>query len=102
MTLGTILLLAYWGFWTVQAGFKTRHARKTKELQHETKLAAGSENEARIKKAARLTSLMRFCGGVLRVVGWVETALLIFIAIWLVYLIGAVIAGSFILFGYPV
>lgn len=102
MTFGTILILAFWAFFTVRFGFNLKHARKMREAAHETKLSANSGDETRIKKAARLTRIMKYCGYALKVVGWIEIALLTLIVIWIIFLIGAVISGTFVIFGYPI
>ena len=102
MAFGSILILTFWAFFTLRAGFKPKHMKKIREALYEKKFAAKGEDEARKKRAEWFYKIMKLCGVLLEIVGWIEIVLLILIAVWIFFLIGAVITGTFVIFGYPI
>lgn len=102
MSFGSLLILAYWAVFTVRKGVKPKLNGRIRENAHERKLSAAASDEARIKKAGRIYKVLRACAWIYKAAGWIEAALLALIAAWIFFLIGAVITGSFVIFGYPV
>lgn len=98
MNLGMVLILAYWAVFTVRKGFSPKVLLRAKAARYD--LNNGNEREK--KTAQRLTLPLFVATWALRVGGWVENILLVLVGVWLVFLVGAIITGGFVIFGYPV
>lgn len=99
MTAGTVLVLAYWAFFTIRKGFAPKLAKRQRANDFDRVV---SKDEATKQAARRMRPVLSAASGTLRVIGWVETALLVLIAGWVLFLVGALITGTFVFFGYPV
>lgn len=98
MSLGALLILVYWAVFTLRKGFTPKVLQRTKAAKYDI---IHGDDEAR-EAAQRLLKPLQVATWALRVGGWVESILLSLVMIWLLYLVGALIAGSFVLMGYPV
>lgn len=98
MRIGSAMVILYWIIYTIRKGFLPKLNLRLKENIYDRK---GSNEEAK-KAAERLYYPLKVAEWLLRIAGWVETGLLIALIAWLIFLIGAIITGSFIVLGYPV
>jgi len=102
MTFGSLLIIAYWAVFTMRFGLNSRLTTRVRANEWEIKLSKKGNDEARIKKAMRMFKILSICKKILNLISFIKNVLLATIIIWLIYFIGAIISGTFILFGYPV
>lgn len=98
MTAGTLIVIIYWVIFTVRKHYtpKLTAAERANvyDLHH---------TDPDVRKAAQGK-----CGGLtaakwaLRIAGWAENVLAVLLIVWIVFLIGALLTGTVIVFGYPV
>lgn len=98
MSLGALLILVYWAVFTLRRGFSPKVLQRTKAAKYDINHGDDEAQEA----ARRILKPLKVATWALRVGGWAENILLSLVMIWLLYLVGALIAGSFVVFGYPV
>lgn len=98
MSLGAMLVLIYCVVFTLRRGLSPKVLQQTKAAKYD--LYQGDDKTQ--ETARRILKPLQVATWVLRVGGWIENALLALMAVWLLYLVGALITGSFVLFGYPV
>ena len=98
MSLGALLILVYWAVFTLRRGFTPKVLQREKAAKYDINHGDSEAQEA----ARRILKPLRVATWALRVGGWAENILLSMVIIWLLYLVGALIAGSFVVFGYPV
>lgn len=98
MRIAIIAVVLYWVLFTIHKGFAPKLARRIKANDYDLK---GSNEDAK-KAAERERVPLVAAKWALRVTGWVENALLCLLIAWAVYLIGAIMTGGVVLFGYPV
>ena len=98
MSLGALLILIYWVVFTLRRGFLPKVLQRTKAAKYDLNHGDDETQEA----ARRILKPLQVATWALRVGGWVENILLSLVMIWLLYLVGALIAGSFVLLGYHV
>lgn len=98
MTAGALMVIVYWVIYTIRKGFAPKLAAAIKANTYDMNRNAPDAKKAAERKRGPLTAAK----WALRVAGWVEIALLVLLIAWLVYLIGALITGTFIIFGNPV
>lgn len=97
MTMGSVVVVLYWVIFTIRRGFTPKLNLKLKANMYDRK---GTNEEAR--KAAEIAYYpLHTAEWLLRIAGWVENILLIALVAWLIYFIGALLTGSFIVLGYP-
>lgn len=98
MTAGTLIVCVYWVIFTVRKHYTPHIAAAERanvyDLHH---------TDPEVRKAAQGKR-----GGIsaakwaLRIAGWVENVLVVLMLAWLVFVIGALLTGTVIVFGYPV
>lgn len=98
MTAGTLMLIVYWVIFTVRKGFTPKLAAATKANAYDLN---GSNLDAK-KAAERKRGPLVAAKWALRIAGWAETTLLVLLIAWLAFLIGALMTGTVVVFGYPV
>lgn len=98
MTIGTIAVIAYWVIFTIRKGFTPKLAAATKANTYDLNRNDTDAQKAAQRKRGPLTAAK----WALRVAGWAETALLVLLIAWLAFMIGALMTGTLVLFGYPV
>lgn len=98
MTAGTLITIVYWVIFTIRKGFLPKLAAATKANAYDLNRNDPDAQKAAQRKRGPLTAAK----WALRVAGWVETALLVLLVAWLAFLIGALLTGGFVVFGYPV
>lgn len=98
MSLGALLILIYWAVFTLRRGFSPKVLQRTKAAKYDINHGDDETQEA----ARRILKPLQVATWVLRAGGWAENILLVLVAVWLLYLVGALITGSFVLLGYPV
>ena len=98
MTAGTLLCVLYWALFTIRRGFSPCLAAAVKANAYDLNRGNPEAQKAAQRKRGPLTAAK----WALRVAGWIETGVLILLVAWLFYLIGALITGTFIVFGNPV
>lgn len=84
MNAGILLMIAYWVIFTVRKHFTPKLAAATKANTYDL-----NRGDPEAKRA-------------LRAADWAETALVVLLAAWLFFLIGTVLTGTLVVFGYPV
>lgn len=99
MSLGALLILVYWAAFTSCKGYTPKVLQRAKAAKYD---AFKAKSECKYKKAADKAKLLNVATWALRVGGWVENTLLVLVTVWLLYLVGTLVAGSFVIFGYPV
>ena len=98
MTTGTLLCVLYWVLFTIRRGFSPRLAAAVKANAYDLNRGNPETQKAAQRKRGPLAAAK----WALRIAGWGETAVLILLAAWVFFLTGALITGTFIVFGYPV
>ena len=98
MTAGTLLCVLYWVIFTIRKGLSPRLAAATRANAYDLNRGNPEAQKAAQRKRGPLTAAK----WALRVAGWAEIFILSLLVAWFFYLIGALIQGTFIVFGYPV
>ena len=98
MTIGYIVTLIYWVIYTIRRGFTPKLALRLKANAFDRK---GTNEEAK-KAAERVYYPLRAAEWLLKIAGWIENILLLVLIAWLIYFIGAIMTGGFVVLGYPV
>ena len=93
MRAGILLIVLYWALFTIRAGLQPKVAAEVKAATYDMKRASGLE---------KLEHTRRLQCWALRVCGWAENVLLGVVILWVAFLLGAVLTGTVIVFGYPV
>lgn len=99
MNVGILLLMAYWVIYTAQRHFTPKVSAEIMVETYNVNVAKGAHSVQRHKRRLACWTVAKWA---LRVAGWVKNVLAVLMLAWLVYLIGAVLTGSFVLLGYPV
>lgn len=98
MNAGILLMIAYWVIFTVRKHFTPKLAAATKANTYDL-----NRGDPEAKRAAqRRRGPLIAAKWALRAADWAETALVVLLAAWLFFLIGAVLTGTLVVFGYPV
>lgn len=98
MNAGILLMIAYWVIFTVRKHFTPKLAAATKANTYDL-----NRGDPEAKRAAQhRRGPLIAAKWALRAADWVETALVVLLAAWLFFLIGAVLTGTLVVFGYPV
>ena len=90
MRAGILLIVLYWALFTIRAGLQPKVAAEVKAATYDMKRASGLE---KLEHTRRLQ-----CWTVAK---W-ENVLLGVVILWVAFLLGAVLTGTVIVFGYPV
>ena len=98
MRAGILLIVLYWALFTIRAGLQPKVAAEVKAATYDMKRASGLEKLEHTRRLQCLT----VAKWALRVCGWAENVLLGVVILWLVFMLGAVLTGTVIVFGYPV
>lgn len=98
MTIGVILILVYWTVFTIRKGYMPKLAAAEKANKYDLNRGDQQEKETAQRRRGPITAAK----WTLRIAGWAENALLVLMIAWLVYLIGALITGTFVVLGHPV
>ena len=105
MNAGILLMIAYWVIFTVRKHFTPKLAAAEKantyDLNRDNPEAKRAAQRRRGPLAAARWAL-RVAGWALRVAGWAENVLAVLMIAWLAFLLGAILTGTFFVFGYPV
>lgn len=98
MTIGTIAVIVYWVIFTIRKGYTPKLAAAEKANKYDL-----NRDDPQAKKAAqRRRGPLTAARWALRIAGWVENVLFVAMIVWLVFLIGALMTGTLVMFGYPV
>lgn len=98
MRAGILLIVLYWALFTIRAGLQPKVAAEVKAATYDMKRASGLEKLEHTRRLQCWTVAKR----ALRVCGWAENVLLGVVILWVAFLLGAVMTGTVIVFGYPV
>lgn len=98
MRAGILLIVLYWALFTIRAGLQPKVAAEVKAATYDMKRASGLE---KLEHTRRL-QCWTVAKWALRVCGWAENVLLGVVILWVAFLLGAVLTGTVIVFGYPV
>lgn len=98
MNAGFLLVVVYWVIFTVRKHFAPKVTAAIKANAYDMNRATADEAKDIARKRKPLTAAKR----ALRVAGWVENALAVLMIAWLAFLIGAILTGTVVVFGYPV
>lgn len=98
MNAGFLILLSYWVIFTARRHFTPKLAAATKANTYDLNR---DDPEAKQTAQRRRGPLTAAKWG-LRVAGWLENVLAVLVLAWLFFLVGAVLTGTIIVFGYPV
>ena len=93
MTAGSVIVLAFWVIFTVRKHFTPKLAAAEKVNRDNPKAKRAAQRRRGPLAAARWA---------LRVAGWAENVLAVLMIAWLAFLLGAILTGTFFVFGYPV
>ena len=102
MTIGQILIILYWVIFTLRHGFKDYLHKRAAQNAHERRLSKRAQDESRIEAAEHELKKIKRLLRVLKAMGWIQSALLILAAAWLVLFLTSIIKGGFVLLGFPV
>ena len=98
MNAGILLMIAYWVIFTVRKHFTPKLAAATKANTYDL-----NRGDPEAKRAAqRRRGPLAAARWALRVAGWAENVLAVLMIAWLAFLLGAILTGTFFVFGYPV
>lgn len=98
MTIGIIAVITYWVIFTIRKGFTPKLAAAVKANKYDL-----NRNDQQAKETAeRRRGPLTAAKWALRIAGWAENALLFLMIAWLVFLIGALMTGTFVVLGHPV
>ena len=97
MRAGILLIVLYWALFTIRAGLQPKVAAEVKAATYDMKRASGLE---KLEHTRRL-QCWTVAKWALRVCGWAENVLLGVVILWVAFLLGAVLTGTVIVFGYP-
>lgn len=98
MTAGSVAVLAFWVIFTVRKHFMPKLAAAVKANTYDL-----NRDNPEIKRAAqRRRGPLAAAKWALRVAGWAENVLAVLMIAWLGFLLGAILTGTFFVFGYPV
>lgn len=98
MNAGILLLIAYWVIFTVRKHFTPKLAAATKANIYDLNRGDAEAKQAAQRRRGPLTAAK----WALRAADWTETALAVLLVGWFLFLIGAVLTGTLVVFGYPV
>lgn len=98
MRAGTFLVLLYWAIFTVRAGFLPTVNKGVKAAAYDLK-----GNDPKLAEAARRKIVpLKAAGAVLCGLRWLEMLLLVVLVAWIFWIIGALISGTVVVFGYQI
>lgn len=97
MNAGFLLVVVYWAIFTARKHFAPKVTAAIKANAYDMNRATTDE----AKSIARKRKLLTVAKWALRVAGWIENALAALVIAWLVFLIGAILTGTVVVFGYP-
>lgn len=98
MTAGMILILLYWALFTVRHGTEPKAKQRLHAKEFDLKKCTPDE----APEARRAIRQLKAACVALRVTRWAENALLVAVAAWVFWLLGAIITGTVVVLGYPV
>lgn len=98
MNAGALAVVVYWVIFTARKHYTPKLAAATKANVYDL----NRDNPEARKAAQRKRGPLTAAKWALRVAGWAENVLAGLMLVWLVYLIGAVLTGTVVVFGYPV
>lgn len=91
-------MLLYWVIFTVRAGFVPTVSKAVKAAAYDLK-----GNDPALAEAARRKIVpLKAAGAVLRGLRWLEVLLLVLLVAWIFWMIGALISGTVVVFGYQI
>ena len=100
MTAGMLIVIVYWVIFTIRKGFTPKLTRAERVNAYD--INRTEDGTAERKTAERKRKSLAAGKWALRIAGWVENVLLFLMLAWVVFLIGALLTGTVIAFGYPV
>lgn len=98
MTAGSVIVLAFWVIFTVRKHFTPKLAAAEKANTYDL----NRDNPEAKRAAQRRRGPLAAARWALRVAGWAENVLAVLMIAWLAFLLGAILTGTFFVFGYPV
>lgn len=98
MTAGSVIVLAFWVIFTVRKHFTPKLAAAKKANTYDL----NRDNPEAKRAAQRRCGPLAAARWALRVAGWAENVLAVLMIAWLAFLLGAILTGTFFVFGYPV
>lgn len=98
MSVGELVLISYWVIFTARKCFTPKLAAATKANTYDM-----NRNDPEARRAAqRRRGPLTAAKWALRVAAWLEIILAALALAWLLFLIGSVLTGTFVVLGYPV
>ncbi|MCI8935198.1 MAG: hypothetical protein HFE80_11980 [Clostridiaceae bacterium] len=95
MRIAAVFVVLYWVLFTITKEFGPRVSRAERAARYD--LNNGPEEQQ--KKARRAVLRVKAGKAALRVAGWLKFTAAVFLVAWLVWLIGALMAGTYVIFG---
>ena len=97
MRAGAILIVVYWAIYTVKKHFTPRLTAAIKANTYDL-----NRNDPEAKRAAqRKRGPLTAAKWALRATGWFENIVIALVMAWLVFIVGAVLTGTVVVFGKP-
>ena len=97
MRAGAILIVVYWAIFTVKRPFTPRLTAAIKANTYDL-----NRNDPEAKRAAqRKRGPLTAAKWALRATGWLENIVIALVMAWLVFIVGAVLTGTVVVFGKP-
>lgn len=97
MRAGAILIVVYWAIFTVKRHFTPRLTAAIKANTYDL-----NRNDPEAKRAAqRKRGPLTAAKWTLRATGWLENIVIALVMAWLVFIVGAVLTGTVVIFGNP-
>ena len=97
MRAGAILIVVYWAIFTVKRHFTPRLTAAIKANTYDL-----NRNDPEAKRAAqRKRGPLAAAKWALRATGWLENIVIALVLAWLVFIVGAVLTGTVVVFGKP-
>lgn len=98
MRIAEVIVVLYWVLFTITKEFGPRVSRAERAARYD--LNNGPEEQQ--KKARRAVLRVKAGKAALRVAGWLKFTAAVLLVAWLFWLIGALMAGTYVIFGVPV
>ena len=97
MSAGIILVAVYWAIFTMRKHFTPRLTAATKANAYDL----NRDNPEAKKAAQRKRGPLAAAKWALRATGWLENIVIALVLAWLVFIVGAVLTGTVVVFGKP-
>ena len=94
MRIAVVIVVLYWVLYTITTEFGPRVSRAERAARYDLNNGPDEQRE----KARRAVLRIKIEKAALRVAGWLKLSAAVVLCAWLVWLIGALMAGTYVIF----